>query len=141
MCILDWFALTPCLHGMSFCGRRPVGLSGTVSLISLAWYSWAALYAIYIGSLDIILFWLFWSHSLVGSSLQLAHWESLYPPCLLYCCTGAARTKLNSPGNKPMSAKIAPNDNHTVKSKWTNISKYAKNVKTIIRKGKHMLND
>ena len=35
--VLHWSALSPCLHGVAFWGRSPVGFSDAFSLMSLAW--------------------------------------------------------------------------------------------------------
>ena len=74
----------------AFCGRSPVGLSGTVSPNSWAGFSRDALYAIYVGSLVVIGFWLLLALSLGGFPHWLAGWESHPPPHLAQCCIGAA---------------------------------------------------
>ena len=101
-CFLNWSALTPCLCGVTPClcyGRSPVGFSGAVSLISWTWFSWDALYAIYVGSQDVTGFWSWLGHS-------LADWGSLHPPRLVCCCAVVSRTKPQSPGNKSTPEQI-----------------------------------
>ena len=128
-CFLNWSALTPCLCGVNFCGRRPVRLSGAVSLISWTWCSFDAVYAIYVGSLGVLGFWLFWVCSSLDPSLQLADWGSLLPLHQVCCCAGAARTKSQSPGNKP--TKITPTHHPTINSKLTSINKGVKRVRLL----------
>ena len=88
LCFLNWYVLTPWVCGVNFSGRRPVRLSGAVSLISWTCCSW---YAVYIGSLYVFGFWLLLGLSLVGPSLQLVNCGSLHPPHLVCCCAGADR--------------------------------------------------
>ena len=134
-----WFlncsALTPCLCGVNFYGKTPLGISGAVSLISWTWHFWDALYALYFDSLDVIGFWLLFSHSFMGLFLQLDHWGSLHPPCLVCCCAGTARTKphfLNkSSGNNPTLARITPTHNSTINGKWTSINKGIKRLRLL----------
>ena len=130
-CVLDWSALTPCLHGVIFCGRRSVGLSGAASLITWAWRSWAALYAINVGSLVVVGFWLLLGRSFGGPSLWMAECKSPRLPHLVCYCTGASRTKPNSPGNKTTPAKLTPTHNHTINSKWGSINKGVKRLRLL----------
>ena len=131
-CFLNWSVLTPWVCGVNFYCRRPMRFSGSVSFITWTWCSWVALYAFYVGSLDVIGFWLLLGHSLVGPSLQLVDWGSLYPPRLVCCCAGASRTKPQIPGNKPTSAKwLPPPHNSTINSKWTSINKVVKRLRLL----------
>ena len=52
--------------------------SNGLNLIFLIWCSWDALYAIYVGSLVVIGFWLFWGGSLASPSFQLAEGHSAH---------------------------------------------------------------
>ena len=122
LCFLNWSVLTPWVCGVNFYGRRPVRFSGAISLISWAWRSWDALYAIYVGSLDIIVFWLLLGHSVLDTSLWLVDWRPLCPPCLVCCCAYPARTKPQRPGNKPTSAEITHPCNPTINSKRISIN-------------------
>ena len=133
-CFLNWSALTPCFCGVNFYDRRPVGFSGVVSLIYWTWCSWDALYAIYVGSLVVIGFWLLLGHCLVGPSLQLVDWGS---PGLVCYCAGAAQTKSQSLRNKPTPGKITPTRNPTINSinnKWTSINKVVKRLRLLWEK-------
>ena len=81
-CLLDLSALTPCLCRVAFCGKRPVGLNGLVSLFSWPGCFWGALYVTYVGCLVVVGFWLLSGHSLLGPSFRLDDWESHCPPFL-----------------------------------------------------------
>ena len=90
-CFLNWSVLIFWLCGMNFYGGRHVKYSGAVSLITWTWCSWDALYAFYAGSLDVFGFLLLLGLSLLGPSLQLFDWGSLWPPHLVCSCEGADR--------------------------------------------------
>ena len=71
LCFLSCCVVTPWIYGVNFCGRVPVRFSGTVSLISWAYWSWAV---VYVGSMYVFGFWLLLGLSLVDSSHQLVNW-------------------------------------------------------------------
>ena len=105
---LNWSVLIPWVCFVNLYGRRSMIFSSAVSLISWTCFFWDALSAIYVGSLYVIEFWLLLGHSLVRTSLRLVDCGSLRPRHLVCCCAGAAWTKPQSPGNKPIPGKITP---------------------------------
>ena len=88
LCCLSWSVLTPWIYGVNFCGRIPVRFSGTISLISQPYWSWAVNY---VGSLYVLGFWLLLGLSLMSLSHQLVIWGSVCPPPLVFCCAGVGR--------------------------------------------------
>ena len=108
LCFLNLPVLSFWLCGVNFYGGRPVRYGGAVSLITWTWCSCDALYAFYVCSLDVIGFWLLLGLSFVLPSLLLVGWGPLNPPCPVCCCARAARTKPQSPGDKPAPTNTTP---------------------------------
>ena len=88
LCFLSCCVLSSWVYGVNFCGRIPVRFSGTVSLISRSYWSWAV---VYVGSVYVFGFWFLLGLSLVGLSHQLVTWGSVCPPPLVFCCAGVGR--------------------------------------------------
>ena len=79
-----------CFAGLckvNFRHRSSVGLSGTVSLISLSGCFRVALSSVCVGSLIVVGLYLLVAPLLVGSSLQEVNWYSQVPPCIVCCFT------------------------------------------------------
>ena len=114
---------------MNSYGRRTVRFNGAVSLISWTWFSWDTLYDVYVGSLDVIEFWL----SFFCRSFPPPGWLRVTLLTTSVCCfAGAARTKPQSPGNKPTSVKITTSSyNPTINSKWTSFNKGVKRLRLL----------
>ena len=88
LCFLSCSVLTPWVFGVNFRGKIPVRFSGTVSLISQSYWSWAV---VSVGSVYVFGFWFLLGLSLVGLSHQLVIWGSVCPPPLVFCCAGVGR--------------------------------------------------
>ena len=88
LCFLSCSVLTPWIYGVHFFGRIAVRFSGTVFLISKAYWPWGV---VYVGSVFIFGFWLLLGLSLVGPSHQLVTWGSVCPLPLVFCCAGVGR--------------------------------------------------
>ena len=74
LCFLNWSVLTPWVCGVNFSGRRPVRLSGAVSLISWSYWPWAL---VSVGSVYVFGFWFLLGLSLVGLCHQLVIWGAV----------------------------------------------------------------
>ena len=130
-CFLDWSALTPCLCGVNFYVRTPVGFSGAVSLISWAGCSRHVLCVGYVDSP--IAFGSRFLWPIHCGIFPLAGWEAQTPPHFVSHCTGADKAK---PNNTETKNKASNSPNNSSK----NSDKRAKNNKSgkrneIVEKG------
>ena len=134
LCI-RFICFDPCLHGVNFYCKIPMGFIGAVSLISWTSCSWDPLYAIYVGSLAIIGFCLLLDRPLVGPS-HLCLTESHSTHHVLYTLVQVlSEQNQTAQETNPHPTKITPTHNHTINSKWANFHKGVKRL-WLLKKGK-----